>query len=196
MLAFSAEKSDSADCCHRSAAIAKWSYFLSTVKPAISDHWLCHSIALTYFESVSATLGEIDETGCGPGAFAAIAGIPREELKNYFPDQQEIPWTNRRRMEQALETIGWSFIKHDNSWPRVGLCLIHWCGPWTQRGYAHSILQHTHWVAVVAEYVFDVNWRGWLPKQNWEDIVVDELIRRHATAFDWKPLTCYELAIG
>ena len=196
MVALTAEESNSADRRHRSAAIAKWSYFLNTVRPAISDHWLCHSIALTYFESVAAIIDEVEETGCGPSAFAAIAGVPLQDIGTYFPDLEEIPWTNRRRMEQALQKVGWTFTKLDNTWPTVGLCLIHWCGPWTHRGYAHSILQRSHWIAVVAEYVFDVNWRGWLPKQNWEDIVVAELIQSHDSAFGWKPLTCYELTIG
>lgn len=196
MLAFSAEQPKSGDWCRLATAIAKWSHFLHTVRPAISEHWLCHSIALTYFETAAATIEEMGQASCGPGAFAAIAGIPLQDLGSYFPDVEDIRWTNRRRMEQALQKVGWRFTKSDNTWPTVGLCLIHWCGPWTDRGYAHGILQRTHWIAVVADYVFDVNWRGWLPKQNWEDIVVSEVLQRHDSAFGWKPLTCYELAIG
>lgn len=191
----SAEKPTSGEWSRPADAIARWSYFLNIVQPSISDHWLCHSIALTYFESVAATSG-INPSSCGPSAFAAIAGIPVEHVPTYFPDLDETPWTNRRRMEGALQKVGWSFTKRENSWPTVGLCLIHWCGPWTHRGYAHGILQRTHWIAVVADYVFDVNWSGWLPKQNWEEIVVAELLQRHDSAFGWKPLTCYELAIG
>lgn len=178
------------------AAAARWSYFLNKVRPSISDHWLCHSIALTYLESLDALNNQISEVGCGPTAFAAMAGIPVDELLGYFPDMGDLPWTNRKRMEQALQSFGWSFTKTQDEWPKLGLCLIHWCGPWTDRGYAHGILQRTHWVAVVADYVFDTNWRGWLPKENWEDAVVSELLQAHETAYGWKPLTCYELAVG
>jgi hypothetical protein len=196
VLACSTEDRGEKPACRYTVAAARWSYFLNTVRPAISDHWLCHSIALTYLDSVDAANDEIEGPGCGPIAFAAIAGIPVKELVGYFPDMGQLPWTNRKRMEQALHSFGWNFTKLQDAWPKVGLCLIHWCGPWTDRGYAHGILQRTHWVAVVAEYVFDTNWRGWLPRENWEDAVVPELLHAHGAAYGWKPLTCYELAVG
>lgn len=177
-------------------AAIKLNYFFDAVKPAIADHWLCDSIALTYLESMGHADVEFDGVSCGPTAFAAIAGIPLKEITAYFPELECAPWINRTRMERALDCFGWQFTKVENAWPRLGLCFIHWCGPWTDRGYAHGILQRTHWVAVIGDYVFDVNWRGWLPRENWEDAVIPELLQNHCAARGWKPLTAYELTIN
>ena len=175
------------------AAVKNLGYFVNTVRPAIADHWRRDSIALDYLESLDAAADASDDVGCGPTAFAAIAGISIDETTALF--SRDSLWTNRTRMERALHAFGWDFIKLDHAWPEMGLCLIHWCGPWTERGYAHAILQRTHWVAVIADYVFDVNWCGWLPRQNWEDAVVAELLSNCA-ARAWIPLTGYELRLA
>jgi hypothetical protein len=167
--------------------------FFDSVLPALQGQWLCHSHALTHLESLGDPLPDDCEIGCGPTAFAALGGVPLGELKAYFPELERRPWINRKEMECALQGFGWNFVKTDSSWPNLGLCFIHWCGPWTDRGYAHSILQRTHWVAVIGEYVFDINWRGWLPKENWEDVVVPDLLQNHSRANGWKPLTAYEV---
>jgi hypothetical protein len=173
----------------------KLAHFLQCVLPVIEDHWLRHSLALTHLESMYDSPTQFDEIGCGPLAFAAIAGIPVEELHTFFPEIADRSWINRTEMERALQGFGWEFMKIASRWPNLGLCFIHWCGPWTDRGYAHGVLQRTHWVAVVGDYVFDVNWRGWLPKENWEDVVVPELLQSHGRARGWTPLTGYELCI-
>lgn len=183
------EENDSAS----AVAARKLTHFFDFVKPTIADHWRCHSIALGYLESLGTCDSVPDDVSCGPTAFAAIAGITITEAASFFPF--DTPWTNRSRMEQALKAFGWRFTKLNETWPRLGLCLIHWRGPWTDRGYAHSILQRTHWVAVIGDYVFDVNWRGWLPKENWEDAVVAELLLNSASR-DWVPLTAYEIMLG
>jgi hypothetical protein len=178
-----------------SLAAEKLAYFFDYVLPVLSDHWLRHSIALTYLESMYGSQPHQENVGCGPVAFAALCGISATDLPLFFPQSPERAWTNRSQMEQAIAEFGWSFIKVTSGWPKLGLCFIHWCGPWTDRGYAHSVLQRTHWIAVIGDYVFDVNWRGWLPKENWEDVVVPDVLERHRSARGWMPLTSYELQI-
>jgi hypothetical protein len=182
-------------CARPAAAASKLAYFLQCVLPVIEDNWLRHTLALTHLESMYDSPTECDTIGCGPLAFAAIAGIPVHELHTFFPKIADRPWINRTEMERALLGFGWEFMKVASGWPSLGLCFIHWSGPWTDRGYAHGVLQRTHWVAVVGDYVFDVNWRGWLPKENWEDVVVPELLQNHNRACGWTPLTGYELCI-
>lgn len=97
-------------------------------------------------------------------------------------------------MERALRSFGLQFKRCPNKWPKFGLCFVHWSGPWSNK-HPSEILRRTHWVAVVEDYVFDVNWAGWLPKQNWEEIIVEELLDRHALAHGWEPLTAYEIAL-
>lgn len=177
-------------------AIGKLRHFFDSVLPVIADHWLRHSIAMTYLDSMYDSAADLDDMGCGPVAFAAICGIPSTEIPAYFPGFPGRAWTNRLQMERAIEGFGWNFAKATNTWPKVGFCFIHWCGPWTDRGYAHGVLERTHWVAVIGDYVFDVNWRAWLPKENWEDVVVPELLRTHRSAHGWIPLTAYELSVN
>jgi hypothetical protein len=177
-------------------AAAKLAYFFDYVLPVLSDHWLRHSIATTYLESMYGSQLDEENVGCGPVAFAALCGVSVADLPMYFPRSPDRAWTNRSQMEQAIENFGWSFIKVSSGWPKLGLCFIHWSGPWTERGYAHAILQRTHWIAVIEDYVFDVNWRGWLPKENWEDVVVPDLLQCQRNACGWMPMTSYELQIN
>jgi hypothetical protein len=137
----------------------------------------------------------VDRFGCGPVAFAAIAGISTDDVSHFFPLLDNHAWTNQRQMEAALKSFGWRYTRVADAWPELGLCLVHWKGPWTERRYPAAILPRTHWVAVVGDYVFDVNWRGWLPRENWEEVVVPDLLRRHAGACAWEPLTAFEILV-
>lgn len=177
------------------ALVQIWS-FRKELTEKFAQSWLCHSLALTYLEGLTPcneTSSSVpNDAGCGPMAFAALAGVSRNELAKYFPDVCDRSWTNRRDMENAFRAFGLEFKKQANSWPTVGLCLIHWTGPWSS-GHHTQILKRTHWVAVIDDYVFDINWQGWLPKENWEDVVVDELLRSHPRSNGWTPLTAYEI---
>jgi hypothetical protein len=174
----------------------KIGYFFQYVLPAIENHWLRDSIASTHLECMDDSLDEFEALGCGHLAFAALAGIRVREVEIFFPQSGDRVWVNRIEMERALRQFGWQFKKTASRWPNIGLCLIHWYGPWTSRGYAHGILQRTHWVAVLGNYVFDANWHGWLPKENWEDVVVAELLQNQDKAQGWIPLTGYELCVS
>jgi hypothetical protein len=134
-----------------------------------------------------------DKLTCGAMAFAAIARIKLESVCNYFPELETRPWINRRSMERALRAAGRNFQRCDSDWPNYGLCLVHFVGPWTERAFPMAVLAQTHWVAVHGDYVYDVNWNGWLPKDNWEEIVVEELIAAKPRATGWQVMTGYEI---
>ncbi len=169
--------------------------YRAQVLTTITDSWLRHSIAISHLarpwdvEPLSN-----DQLRCGPLAFAAVAGMRAKEALQFFKNDQCKLWTNRREMESTLRKVGWKYTRIQKGWPRYGLCCVHWRGPWSKHNYPAAISQHTHWVAVIQDYVFDVNWRGWLPKDNWEDVVVADLIRRNDNRVEgWEPLTAYEI---
>lgn len=168
--------------------------FFDYVLPALDEHCFRHSLAVSYLQTMYDEPQLVD-VGCGPTAFSALFGVQGDQLHGYFPEMRERPWVNRRDMEYALRERGCKYAKLDAGWPTIGFCLIHWRGPWTTRGYAHSILKRSHWVAVAGDYVFDINWRGWLPKENWEDVVIPELLFNCA-ANGWQALSAYELLFG
>ena len=178
------------------AAKRSLAHFCEKVIPSLSGNWMRHSLALDHLDAFYTIAPETNgDFGCGPVAFAAIAGISTDEVARYFPSSEDRAWTNRRQMETALKSFGWRFTRVADAWPQLGLCLVHWRGPWTKGKYPAAIMPRTHWVAVIGDYVFDVNWRGWLPRENWEDVVVSELICRHAEADGWEPLTAYEITV-
>lgn len=168
------------------------SHFRSELWPRLAGDWLGAGFAVDYLASSMPDMHtkEAFDLGCGQLAFAAFVGISSAESKLYFPNRK---WTNRKDMESALQGAGWPFEKRTGAWPQCGLCLVHWVGPWTSRNYAPAILQHTHWVAVIEDFVFDANWGAWLPKQNWEEVVVETILRHHSKASGWKPLSAYEI---
>lgn len=168
--------------------------FFDYVLPALDEHCFRHSLAVSYLQTMYDEPQPVD-VGCGPTAFSALFGVRSDQLHEYFPEIRERPWINRRDMEYALRERGCTFAKLDAGWPTIGFCLIHWHGPWTTRGYAHAILKRSHWVAVAGDYVFDVNWHGWLPKENWEDVVIPELLA-NCEANGWQTLSAYELLFG
>ena len=130
---------------------------------------------------------------CGAMSFAAIARLQPEKAARYFPELEEKPWINRTMMEKALRASGRQFDRRHDQWPDYGLCLVHFVGPWTQRAYPMAMLPHTHWIGVDRDYVYDVNWNGWLPRMNWEDIVLEQLLATRPRATGWQVMTSYEV---
>lgn len=160
-----------------------------------NSDWLCHSRAVDALWRPASTIAELAELGvsCGPAAFAALARLGLEAAIDYFPDSAQRAWTNRTMMRRALRAIGFDFAHTSGMWPHIGLCLLHFTGPWTRRGYPAAVLQHTHWVAVYGEYVFDINWNGWLPRTNWEEVVIEDLLSQRIRADGWMVMTAYEV---
>jgi len=130
---------------------------------------------------------------CGPAAFAALRHEAVCKAMQWFPHYPEKPWTNRTQMKAALDRAGEIWEPIGDRIPRHGLCLIELCGPWTTQSYRLARLRHTHWVAVCNGYVYDINWNGWLPLKNWEEIVAEELIRSHQQCYGWAVMTGFEV---
>jgi hypothetical protein len=168
---------------------------VDAVQPGDDCDWLRHSLEIDRLWRPALTATELYErrVSCGHLAFAALARLPWEAALLFFPDLSQKPWINRTAMERALRTIGYHYVRNPALWPSAGLCLLHFTGPWTRRGYPAAILQNTHWIAVQEEYVFDVNWNGWLPRQNWEEVVLEELLTRRLMADGWIVMTSYEV---
>jgi hypothetical protein len=132
---------------------------------------------------------------CGPGAVAAIAGLSLSEIRPYFGDFEEKPYTNPTRMWQVLRNLGlqWECRKVGDSpldWPMFGLARIQWEGPWMEPSVpAGARYARTHWVAAQAMeglpgkfWIFDINCiaiGGWVPSWVWVDRVVPWVLREH-----------------
>ncbi len=154
--------------------------------------WLRHSRQI---ERLWRPAGVDQEIGvsCGPMAFAAVTKLRWDHALRFFPHLERKLWVNRTEMEEALREIGCTFSRIRNGWPSIGLCLLHFTGPWSRSGYPAALLKQTHWIGVIGEYVFDVTWNGWLPRRNWEDVVIEEILSRKSTADGWIVLTGYEI---
>lgn len=103
---------------------------------------------------------------CGPGALAAIARVPLEDVRaalaiagrlivrgKKLPDFETCRYTNPSMMAAALAALGVSFRvidgRRDPGWPFWGLMRIQWQGPWLRRGApASAAYAHTHWIGV------------------------------------------------
>jgi hypothetical protein len=161
---------------------------------ADDSSWLRHSKTLdTLWQPLTPSADRATGVSCGTMSFAAVARMKFDVVARYFPESEAKPWINRTMMEKALRTSGRRFDRRQGQWPEYGLCLVHFVGPWTERGYPMAILPHTHWIAVDRDYVYDVNWNGWLPKANWEEIVLEQLLAIRPRATGWQVMTSYEL---
>jgi hypothetical protein len=162
------------------------------------QHWLRHTWALDWLGDIPSLDEGIQNLGatCGPVAFAAISGKTLPEAVSCFASFQPGRWTTRTEMERALLKAELPFTRLPRVWPEAGLCLIQFTGPWSKRQFAQAALKHTHWVAVLGQYIFDVNWGGWLPQANWEDIVLCELLMARTDGDSWQVLTGYEMPIN
>jgi len=163
-----------------------------------SGGWLRHSLAVDRIKTPTGFDLSIADHGmrCGPLAFAAITGLSVEDVLRCFPECHFRPWISRNDMQRAFRKLGHEFVRLNETWPAVGLCLVQFTGPWTRRNFAQAALHHTHWIAVLGEYIYDINWGGWLPRQNWEEVVLQELLDAISNADGWRILTGYEVPIS
>lgn len=215
MLHVTSEKSESGKSCARPSALVAGdavsdpgpsNHIWSEAEPAFweakSAHqrggdWLRHSRALDWLKPPSNSDRAITDFGarCGPIAFAAITGLSADDSLRFFPESQFRPWTSRIDMIRAFRESGRSYSRKSKVWPAAGLCLVQFTGPWSRHNFPAAALAHTHWVAVLGEYIYDINWEGWLPRQNWEEIVLEELINAKPFADGWCVLASYEIPI-
>ena len=166
------------------------------IKMDESPNWMRHSIALGKLWAPPDRFDVCEQFGnsCGAMAFAAVTGTSISKALEVFQLSACKQWVNKREMCSALEQMGFTYTKaSEGEWPQIGLSLIHFTGPWTNAGYPARILQNSHWIGVIGEYIFDINWRGWLPRQNWSDIVVEQLLRSKPKAEGWLLLSSYDI---
>ena len=156
-----------------------------SVLPSVGDHWLRDSVAVDFLDR---SLGEGSSfESCGIASFATFFG--KENALRHLSQS----WTNRTQMGKALINVGARFKFKKHSFPSRGLCLIQWTGPWVESSFRGSDLAYTHWIAVAENYVFDINWGGWLPFTAWEDVVIHSLLRCNDKATGWTILSSFEL---
>ena len=100
---------------------------------------------------------------CGPVSFATTAGLEVCRVMRYFSHFEKKPWTNLTQMRRAFAETGIETTTLKRAWPIRGVALIQWLGPWTERDFfAGWTLEHTHWVAVEGQLIFDYTQREWL----------------------------------
>lgn len=155
---------------------------------------------------------------CGPVALAALLGRPLSDIRHAFPAQREgRTWTNSAQMRRALAAlnIAWRHTAQgstsvERAWPRRGIALIQFDGPWTSLPFSHPAQLHrTHWIACAsrsdrigdeqyaADTVFDVNAVGdeslvafgyWQSRIDWERVMAPWLAKNYgkkATGLWW-----------
>ncbi len=169
--------------------------FQSFVLPALDDHWLRDSLAVLYLEQGLPGLPPSDSmVACGPAALSAFFGLSAVMRLSRLHKRGAAGWLNRRDMEASLRELGLHFVRRDDKLPKCGLAIIQWEGPWSKRSFRGSNLAHSHWIAVVDGYVFDVMWGGWLPHDAWQDMVVEDIMMRREVQ-GWSVMSSYELSL-
>jgi hypothetical protein len=129
---------------------------------------------------------------CGPAAFAAVTRRSICSVMRCFPKFPRKPWTTRADMESALKKMSTEWSPVESDLPRRGLALIQLIGPWNRLRNPCAALTRTHWVGVYDDYLYDVNWDGWLPRFIWQQLIYPSLEERYRGACGWRPLAGFE----
>lgn len=160
----------------------------SVVLPSVEDYWRADAVVSNFLDHhFSAQPGSSETANCGKVALSAFFGgkAVEEAMGGHA-----LPWMNRTAMANVLKRLQIGFTKVNGTFPSLGLTLIQWQGIPNARAFRGSDLVHTHWVAVVENHFFDINWPAWVPQKNWEELVVDELMARKG-ATGWTVLTSF-----
>lgn len=166
-----------------------------TLARAAEVSWLHESLVVSALDTaLPPPLAVHANPNCGAQAFRALFPRIGSAAEHAFEAVRRRGWMNRRTMEAALKQVGGCYRVVPRQMPRTGLALIEWTGTWHTEGFWGSDLKHTHWVALVEGFVYDINWEGWLPRRIWEDVVLDEVIAKLPGATGWRPHTGYELS--
>lgn len=136
---------------------------------------------------------------CGPGALAAVSGLPLDGVREHLRSFDQKRYTNPSMMLEALRSLQIPFrlilrppATSTTVWPqRLGLVRVQWTGPWTAPGVPIRVrYRHTHWIAAARTAsddigVFDINCMdsgGWVSLASWIDVIVPYLTRAHSRA--------------
>jgi hypothetical protein len=125
---------------------------------------------------------------CGPTALAAMTLQTLDEVRPLMGDFEQKHYTNPTLMWATLNRIGatWQKLMHPEKWPRYGLALIQFEGPWTAPNVpARAAYRHTHWIGVDSGNpdnigIYDCNamnnGSGWVSAFDWEHIILPYLL--------------------
>lgn len=163
----------------------------SLVLPAVEGYWRGDAVVATFLDQHLPYDGRssVQET-CWKAALEALFG---PTVAKRIASCHDTPWMNRTSMERALTDLNVTYSKIRGALPAEGIALIQWEGITNVSNFRGRNLVHTHWIAIVGNHVFDVNWPAWIPLKNWEELVVsDALSIKQATG--WSVLTGF--AIG
>jgi hypothetical protein len=123
---------------------------------------------------------------CGPGALAALAEMPVDQVRLYRPVHAFRGYMNPTHVEEALRNMGFSCEKVKEP-ITAGMAHVQWSGSWEKAG-PRVAYKYTHWIAYHRLegifWVYDINTfeaGGWLPIEEWEETVVPELLPKKAT---------------
>lgn len=145
-----------------------------------------HCLTVEEVQLASETWG----ANCGPGAIAAVLGLPIDQVRGHIPGFDEKRYTSPTMMQGALRSLGvshgWRILRGaQKTFPKYGLARVQWVGPWMKYGVpAAARYRHTHWIAASAgdRLVFDVNCvsvnGGWIPLDEWAVKVVPWLLKQ------------------
>jgi hypothetical protein len=132
------------------------------------------------------------QANCGPASFAALVGTLITDIIRFFPHFPDIPHTSIPQMRRALRECGVEY-QTAQEWPRLGLGLIQFTGPWTARGSYHESAQNRHWVAVRHGKIYDINAHAWLPLWQWKTEIMQLLVESRPTTTGWLLAKSYEV---
>ena len=124
---------------------------------------------------------------CGPAAFAAVTQREVCRVMQYFPQFPDRCWTNLTQMLCAFAAAGYSARVEKYAVPSRGVALVQWLGPWTQKQFfSRWSLNHTHWVGVEGDGIFDHNARCWQTFGAWSAGTAAELVSEVPRATGWR----------
>lgn len=132
------------------------------------------------------------QVNCGPASFAALVGTLITDIIRFFPHFPDTPHTSIPHMRRALQECGVAYHSA-NEWPQLGLCLIQFTGPWTEKLRFHAAAKHRHWVAACRGKIYDVNAHAWLHLAQWETSIMPLLVAAHPAATGWQLAKSYEV---
>ena len=123
---------------------------------------------------------------CGPSSFAAITQNQVCRVMRFFPHFEHHQSTNLTEMKRAFYTAGYQAEVVKQAFPKHGLALIQFLGPWTEKHFFSKwSLIHTHWVAVHGDWIFDHTEGRWMTTAAWDYSVGPAFVAEISRATGW-----------
>lgn len=122
---------------------------------------------------------------CGPAAFSAVVRSPVRVMMGHFPHFPDRSWTTVGDMRSALRSANVDYLDGAKGLPDFGLALLQ-LRVNTRPLHPLYSLATTHWVAVVENFFYDVNWRGWLPISLWESVLLPQFRFGSKSVVGWE----------